>query len=664
MISKKIVMARIHDVVMAGLAVLLALVARYGVDELPSPELLALWLGVTVVTAAIVFHVFGLGRGIWRFASITDLRLIVTASAVTLFTFVVVVFAINRLEALPRTTPVIAWFAMVVLLGAPRLAYRALKDGGLAHLRPRDFAKDDVSHVLIIGDATDADKIVRIYGLENSRRYKAHGIIDYNGRRTGSNLRGIPFLGGLAQFDEVVARLSRSGITIDAAILAGRSDRAEDLSTLSAAIAKWQFPLRRISPAPLTGGEPDLEGVRLEDLLGRPSVKLENESVRSLVAGRTIVVTGAGGSIGSEIVHQIAMLGPARVVMIDQSEYSLYRIDQQMASGHPHLARRGVIADIREPQRIRQLFEDERPSLVFHAAALKHVPMVEANVSEGVLTNVIGTRNVADAAVAANVDAMVLVSTDKTIRPTSVMGASKRVAEAYCQSLDVSGVRTRFITVRFGNVLGSRGSVVPLFKRQIQAGGPVTVTHPDMRRYFMTIGEATALVLQAAAAGIHLPNQRGHIFVLDMGEPVRILDLAKTMIVLAGLRPDEDIRIEFTGVRPGEKLFEELFDRDELPTLAGVDGVFVAPARELELERVSANIDDLARVAREGNEAGARALLSNIVGASSPLPVDANGDGPEVADLPDTGEPHAARDGSVIELAARRGAHAGDRKGS
>ena len=409
-----------------------------------------------------------------------------------------------------------------------------------------------------------------------------------------------------------MGRLKRAGIAIDAAILAGPSNRSEDLNTLSEAVTRLNLPLRRVSSTPLTGGGPDLENVRLEDLLGRPPVKLETENIRSLIEGRVVAVTGAGGSIGSEIVRRVAELNPACIVLIDISEFALYRIDQTLSELTPQLQRRAIIADVRDGPRMLALMTKEKPAIIFHAAALKHVPLVEQNVCEGVLTNTIGTRNVADAAAEIGAEAMVLISTDKAIRPTSVMGASKRAAEAYCQALDVSGAKTRYITVRFGNVLGSTGSVIPLFKKQIRRGGPVTVTHPDMMRYFMTIQEASELVLQSAAAGMANARLRGAIFVLDMGQPIRIVDLARTLIVLAGLRPDNDIKIVFSGLRPGEKLFEEILSEDEPTMPSGADGVFVASARLMLLDHVRSVIDEIKNAARTGDDVTVRVRLAEI----------------------------------------------------
>lgn len=634
-ISWKRILASLHDVVMAGVAMALAVTARYGLGELPRDRL-GLWVAGFMAVCAVAFRAFGLGRGMWRFASITDLRAIVAASTAAVIVFVLLLFVATRLEEFPRTAPIIAWFALIVLVGAPRLAYRALKDGGLAHARPRDLHASGVEQVLILGSASEADTVIRTYGLENSPRYRVRGIVDYTSSKRGRNVRGVPIVGEVSELEEVVARLGRAGIAIDALIVAAPRDRAV-LAPLATTVTTLGLPLRRVAPASLAGGEADLEAITLEDLLGRPPVRLDLQTIRSLIADRVVVVTGAGGSIGSEIVRQVAGYRPERLVLVDSSEYALYQIDLSLAREAPAVRRRAVLADVRDRAGIAALMRNERPAIVFHAAALKHVPLVEANVAAGVATNVIGTRNVADAAVAAGADAVVMISTDKAIRPTSVMGATKRVAEAYCQALDVSGVATRFITVRFGNVLGSTGSVVPLFKRQIGEGGPVTVTHPEMKRYFMTIREATELVLQAAAHGVTRPDQRGRIFVLDMGEPIRIVDLARTMIALAGRRPEADVPIVFTGLRPGEKLFEELFDKDEATEPSGAEGVFVASARFLEVAAVRRLVERLEEAVRAEDADGARALLATL---AAELPHDgADREGAEVVPFRTTSAP-------------------------
>ncbi|HIJ63133.1 MAG TPA: polysaccharide biosynthesis protein, partial [Rhodospirillaceae bacterium] len=359
----------------------------------------------------------------------------------------------------------------------------------------------------------------------------------------------------------------------------------------------------------------EVKPIAVEDLLGRPQTVLDRSAMRSLIEGRRVLVTGAGGSIGGELVRQIADCAPAALSLLELSEFALYTIDQEISESHPELPRRPLLADIRDDARIAQVMREERPELVFHAAALKHVPMVEANPLEGVRTNAIGTRVVADAARAHGVRLMVLISTDKAVNPSSVMGASKRAAESYCQALDLDGAAgTRFVTVRFGNVLGSTGSVVPLFQRQLAAGGPITVTHPEMTRYFMTIREAVELVLQTSALGFAHPDlYQGRIFVLDMGEPVKIVGLARQMIRLAGLRPDTDIKIRFTGLRPGEKLFEELFHGAEAPVPTNLEGILLAAARAGDLAAIGGTLDALDQACRGLDLPAALASLARLV---------------------------------------------------
>jgi O-antigen biosynthesis protein WbqV len=355
----------------------------------------------------------------------------------------------------------------------------------------------------------------------------------------------------------------------------------------------------------------------LEDLLGRPQVSLDLARIRSMVVDRTVLITGAGGSIGSELSRQLAALGPRRLVLLDLSEFNLYLVDRLLGHQAPHVDRAVLIGSVRDRSTIERIFREEKPDIVFHAAALKHVPLLESNVCEGVLTNVEGTRIVADAAIAAGAKAMVLISTDKAINPSSVMGAGKRAAECYCQALDATRSSTRLITVRFGNVLGSTGSVVPLFEQQIRDGGPLTVTHPEMQRYFMTVREATELVLQAAAHGLAHPEETGRIHVLDMGKPIRIVDLARTMVALAGLKPDE-IEIQYVGMRPCEKLFEEYFGGEEDTVASTTAGVLLASPRRADRVRLVALLDRLSAGAMAGDEPQVRELLDLIVRGSGP----------------------------------------------
>jgi len=598
-LSWKNLLASTHDVVMAVGALLIALIARYG-DDVWLVDQLWLWLFLFAATCFVVFQIVGLGRGMWRFASITDLRTIVLGATVSIVIYFLLLFGITRLEGFPRTALPITWFVMIVLIGAPRLAYRAFKDGGLTGIRPRDLADRPREDILIVGTVNDADQVIRSYGLENSTRYRVHGIVDTKPGKSGRRVRGVPVVGDVGELSDIVPRIARAGTSINALVLASPSFLGDWAALLQTA-TELQLPLRRVVSRPLTGMEPDLAELTLEDLLSRPSVKLAIENIENLIRDRVILVTGAGGSIGSEIVRQVARHGPKHLILFDLSEYALYEIDHEIARDCPGLSRAAVLGDVRDAEQIRRLVSEAGPSVIFHAAARKHVPLIEANPCDGIATNVFGTRNLADAAVAAGVDAFVMISTDKAIRPTSTMGASKRVAELYCQARDVAESKTRFVTVRFGNVIGSTGSVVPLFRRQILAGGPVTVTHREMKRYFMTIPEATQLVLQAAATGIEDHRIRGRIMVLDMGQPVRIVDLARSMIVLAGLRPEQDIEISFTGLRPGEKLFEELFDPSEKFEALDVDGVFVASPQRVELHALAGALKELGDAVQLGD---------------------------------------------------------------
>ncbi len=366
------------------------------------------------------------------------------------------------------------------------------------------------------------------------------------------------------------------------------------------------------------------EPITLRSIVGREQYEFDRTPISTLVAGKRILVTGAGGSIGSQLVELIASFGPAQICLVDNGEFNLWKVEQRLKSTFADLKVLPRLTDVRDANRLRQVFAEARPHLVFHSAALKHVPMVETNQAEGVLTNILGTKNVADAALEAGVLAMVQVSTDKAVMPTSVMGVTKRVAEIYCQALDVGQSGPRFMTVRFGNVLGSSGSVVPIFEKQIQDGGPVTVTHPLMERYFMTIAEACELILHSAAHGASDSNARGVINVLDMGNPVRIVDVARRMILLHGLMPDEDIKIQFTGIRPGEKLAEDLFNDTETRLESSVVGVHTALSESVPLATIKAAIATLVELAASGNNGEIMKTLAALVPGYKAPPLSGN----------------------------------------
>lgn len=611
-----------HDTVMAALSFGLSVYLRLG-DRFSS------YLNSDLVTAgvlftgvcAMVFFFSGLYRGIWRYASMNDLVAIVRAVTLALLIFLAITFLLTRLDAVPRSSLVINWFVLIFLLGAPRMLYRVLKDRGFGHLLE---AEGERVPVILIGAGDAADAFVREMTRDRRAPYSVFGIIDEKGRRVGRSIRGLSVMGDLSTLPKILRRFRLRGTPVQRLIVTKSLDREIMLGLLELAEAEGmtlaRLPRLTEFKSGLAGGRLEVRPVAIEDLLGRNQASLDRKAMRRLIEGRRVLVTGAGGSIGSELARQIATFEPSRITLLDCSEYNLYTIDLELSERHPELPRDAVLCDVRERAAVERVFVQAEPELVFHAAALKQVPMVERHPDEGVLTNVLGTVNVAEACRANAVAAMVLISTDKAVNPCNVMGASKRLAESYCQALDLAdrgkaeGRRSRFITVRFGNVLGSTGSVVPLFQRQLQSGGPLTVTHPEMTRYFMTTREAVQLVLQASALGVaHPAETAGGIYVLDMGEPVKILDLAHQMIRLAGLRPDKDVEIVFSGMRAGEKLSEQLFHAGEPMVATEHPSLRLANPRTVNKELLAKGIDDLVAAARHGEREPILAQLRRLV---------------------------------------------------
>jgi len=590
-----------HDIVMAAVAYNMAMALRLW-DELLVPdggsarEALLPGTLMMVALAATAYWWLGLHRGVWRYASIKDLVALVKAVSVITVGFVLGMFLFNRLDTIPRSVPIIQWFVLLILLGGPRLLLRALRDHRLARAQKRALRVP----VLLVGVGTGAELFIRAIQSDVRSPYQPVGILDRKAHRIGRRIHDVPVLGTPGDLEQIAAELAATGRGPQRVIITeaeGQLDGAmvrflvETCSRMGLTLGR--LPSLTDFREAISEGKITLKPIAIEDLLGRPQAVLNYEAIAGLIKDRAVLITGAGGTIGGELSRQVAALSPARLVLVESSEVNLYNIDLELRESLQSTNLERVLCDVRDRAHVFRVFEQFCPDLVFHAAALKHVPLVEENLVEGARTNVIGTCNVADAASRYQAAAMVLISTDKAVRPSSVMGATKRFAEAYIQSLDVDArrvdnedrsINTRFMTVRFGNVLGSSGSVVPLFQRQLSRGGPLTVTHPDMRRYFMTVREAVQLVLQASAHGLNASSsERGTIFVLDMGEPVKIVDLARQMIRLAGLQPDKDVKVVFTGLRPGEKLYEELLSEDDRPLDSDVTGVFVAAPQVIEL---------------------------------------------------------------------------------
>ncbi len=542
----------IHDLSTIPLAWFLAYWLRFNLDTIP-PEFFKAALGALpwlVPLQGGVYWLFGLYRGVWRFASVPDLVRITQAVLVGTVLAVVALFIINRTAWVPRSVPVLYLGIQLMLLAGPRLLYRWLKD--------RRLELSAGQRVLIVGADRAGDLLARALRHDPRHAYIPVGFVDDTPRRQGSELQGLPVLGPIAEIPRIVQARS-----IDLVILAKPQTSAREMQRLVELCERAQRPLRILPElAGLLNGALDLKQLRplaLEDLLGREPVALDWEALQAGLARRAILITGAGGSIGSELVRQLARTGPERLILVDHSEFNLYRIEQELLEHHPQLAFKRRLLDVTDGAALADLFKQERPAIVFHAAAYKHVPMLEDQIRAAIKNNVIGTLRVTEAAAANDCERFVLISTDKAVNPTNVMGATKSLAERICQSFNRRSA-CRFITVRFGNVLGSAGSVVPLFQRQIESGGPVTVTHPEVERYFMTIPEACQLIMQAAVIG-----RGGEVLILDMGEPIKIRYLAEQMIRLAGRKPGRDIQIRYIGLRPGERLHEELFhDSEEL----------------------------------------------------------------------------------------------------
>jgi len=598
----------VHDLCWVPIAAWAAFWLRFNLEGIPSyyVESVHLLIAVSLPLQFVVFWMSGLYRGVWRFASLPDLMRILRAVAIGVFLTFMVIFIWDRLAGMPRSVLVVYPAILALGLALPRLAYRWWKDRSLqfGEARPR---------ALIIGAGSAGEQLVR--ELLKSGPYEAVGFLDDADRRQGQELHGVRVVGRLSDLPHTLRNLS-----VDTVLLAIPSAPRQLVQQVNEVCREHGITCRTLpSLAELADGRvavSQLREVTIEDVLGREAVSLDDAAIADFIAGKCVLVTGAGGSIGSELCRQVLRAGASRLVMVDHGEFNLYNIEQELRGGAgPDSGDACVplLGDVRDANRMRWIFEAYRPQVLFHAAAYKHVPLVEENPAEGTRTNLHGTAQMADLAVEFGVEKMVLVSTDKAVNPANVMGATKRAAEIYCQNLAARSTGTAFITTRFGNVLGSAGSVVPKFRKQIAAGGPVTVTHPDMTRYFMTIPEAVSLILQAGSMG-----EGGEIFVLDMGEPVKIVDLAEQMIRLSGLTPGEDIAIEFTGLRPGEKMYEELFHDAEPLQPTHHAKIMLARSRQVDWDAFTGDVKRLGEACTRRDLSEVRRLLKVLVPEFAP----------------------------------------------
>ena len=583
----------------------------------PSSLQVAILFGFCAFAAELFLQV---ERAPWRFLSVSDMLRLTRSAAVTTALFIPAVFFTHLpVPSAPRSI-LLAMVLFFVFLSALRIGRRALNEGSfiesLLRLRPSSAPPVTRGRLLIVGAASEADAFLRSppNGLLN--RYTTVGIISPQEREIGEELRGVCVLGGFKNFDAVLARLRESGLAPAAVLFlvqpaAITALGAERLGRLKGEGVRL---LRQPAVIELSYGVPagDLREISLQELLTRPPVRLEFEPGRILVAGRRVLITGAGGSIGSEISRQIAACGCSHLTLLDSSEAALFRVSREIEEYWPETARSDVLCDIRDEVRLKEVFAAEKPDLVFHAAALKHVPLVEAHPCEGVRTNVFGALNVAEASRVIGATHMAFISTDKAVNPSSVMGATKRLAEALIRQTGGKNSTTRFSIVRFGNVLGSAGSVATVFQQQIERGGPVTVTDEAMERYFMTIPEAVQLVLRAVAMSAARSEPEPGVLTLEMGEPVKIIDLARRMIELQGLTPDTDVEIRIIGLRPGEKITEELVDVNEEQRMRAPGVIEAAPR----LPPPTIEPEDMARLrtaAMSGDEIAARDILFGLI---------------------------------------------------
>ncbi len=620
-----------HDAVVTALALLAAFYLRFEGDALFDrlPLLLRI-LPYFAAFSVVVCYALNLTTTKWRFISLPDALNILRAATVLTLALLVLdyIFIALNVRGTPvapnvqgafffgKVTLILYGFLEVSFLSALRFAYRYFR-----YTRVRRHARtEDASPTLLIGRAADAEILLR--GIESGavKRIWPVGLLSPSSADRGQTIRNIPVLGGIDDIDDVIGDFARRNRPITRAVMMPSAFDPEARPEAVLMRARRLGLIVSRLPSLESGEAPRLTTVAVEDLLLRPTENIDYARLETLVKNKAVIVTGGGGSIGSEICERIATFGAARLLVIENSEPALYAVTEALAAQRISAVVDGRIADIRDRERILRLMREFKPDIVFHAAALKHVPILERDWSEGVKTNIFGSVNVADAALAAGAAAMVMISTDKAIEPVSMLGLTKRFAEMYCQALDHDLAlqpgdkpRMRLISVRFGNVLASNGSVVPKFKAQIEAGGPVTVTHPDMVRYFMTIREACDLVLTAATHALAPDSPDVSVYVLNMGQPVRIVELAERMIRLSGLQPGHDIDIVFTGMRPGERLNELLFASEEPTIEIGVAGIMAAKPNEPPMHTLRKWITALEQAVEKNDRAAIKEVLKDAV---------------------------------------------------
>ena len=592
----------IHDSSMALLAWILSWWLRFNLDfPYFNWEMSLYMLPFILVIQSIVYHRFKLHRGLWRFASLPDLWNIFRASIIGSISITLVLFIWVRLDGIPRSILILYPILLMFLLGGPRLIYRIWKDHSLSFKTSKQGKR-----ALLVGAGSAGDMLVR--DMLRDGGLHPIGFIDDNDKLINSEIHGVQVIGTIKEIPKICQERS-----IELIIIAIPTATNHQMQRILDICKTTECDLRTLpSFQDIVTGRVSLNQLRevlIEDVLGREKVKLDWDTLQKGISNKKVFVTGGGGSIGSELCKQIATLGPSSLIIFERSEFNLYRVEESLKKLNVNC--HFVLGDLCDKDQVGQTIDKYKPDIVFHAAAYKHVPILERQPREGARNNVLGTKNVADAAHEHGCEKFVLISTDKAVNPTNILGTTKRIAEMYVEILNKSS-KTSFMTVRFGNVLDSEGSVVPLFREQIKSGGPITVTHPDVTRYFMTIPEACQLIIQACTMG-----NGGEIYVLDMGEPIKINFLAEQMIKLSGLIPGKDIEIVYKGMRPGEKMYEELFYETETRNETGHKKIYIANHSELNAQNVLQKIDTLINKCISLDDDGILAILRDLVPLNS-----------------------------------------------
>ncbi|RLA23470.1 MAG: polysaccharide biosynthesis protein [Gammaproteobacteria bacterium] len=589
-----------HDAFMVACAWLLAFWFRFDLDLIPADHLsnALRYLPYVIISQSIIFWYFGLYKGVWRFSSLPDLIRILKAVFFGVFFIAGSLFVYNRLAFMPRSVlPLYASF-LLLFLSIPRLFYRYYKDW-VKH-------ESAAQRALIIGAGAAGEMLARDL-LQDEVSLLPIAFIDDNKRKSGRSIRGLQVF-----YDTSLVADYATKLNTDIILIAIPSASDIEMRRIVEACERAQIPFKTLPSVKEllsnTVSKGNLRDVAIDDILGRKPVNLNWKQIKSSLSDKSILITGGGGSIGSELCRQLAQVSPKSLIIFEHSEFNLYQIHSTIQRNFPNLKLYAILGDVSDRTAIEEVIRDQKPDVIFHAAAYKHVPLLEEQVLAAVTNNLIGTKNVAEVACAEKVERFVLISTDKAVNPSNIMGATKRAAEILCQNLNNLTEHTSFITVRFGNVLDSAGSVVPLFREQIKEGGPVTVTHPDVTRFFMTIPEACRLIMNAEAVG-----SGGEIYVLDMGKAIKISYLAEQMIQLSGLSVGSDIKIEYIGLRAGEKLHEELFHEQEQLLGTGFEKLFLAKARRYEQDTWEQQMDNLLTACKSRNSADIKTQLKQLV---------------------------------------------------